>query len=363
MTMPIKKINAVNLGELEALAKERLSPMAFDYFVSGACDEITLRDNMRAYDRIQLSPHMLVDVSKRNLSTELFGQKITMPVLVAPTAFHKLAHPEGELATARAAARAGTIYTLSTLATSSVEEVAATADGTMWFQLYVYKDRSVTQSLVERAEAAGAKAIVLTVDSPILGRRERDVRNRFHLPPQLSVANLICEGLQELPSEGGESGLATYIASLYDTAFTWRDVEWLCSLTKLPVLVKGILRADDAVKSLDYGARGVIVSNHGGRQLDTVPATITVLPKIVEAIDGRVDVLIDGGIRRGTDVIKALAYGAKAVLIGRPVLWGLAIDGEEGVHCVLEMLRAELDLAMALLGCPSVAELSPDFIA
>lgn len=361
MTAPTKP-DCVNLRELEALAKERLSPMAFDYYVSGACDEITLAENERAYDRIFLAPRMLVDVSRRDLSTEILGQHASMPILVAPTAFHRLAHPDGEKATARAAAAAGTIFTLSTLSTSSIEEVAATGNGTKWFQLYVYSDRGVTQSLVERAEKERYKAIVLTVDSPMLGRRERDVRNGFHLPADLCVANLMKAGFEQLPPKERESGLAAYIATLYNTALTWKDLEWLCSLTKLPVLVKGVLRPDDALRALEHGAAGIVVSNHGGRQLDTVPATVTVLPSIVEAVAGRADVLVDGGIRRGTDVLKALALGAKAVLVGRPVLWGLATDGEQGVLRVLEMLKAELDLALVLSGCPSVKEIPRDLI-
>lgn len=352
----------VNLHELEALAKQRLPQMAFDYYVSGACDEITLSENQRAYDRIFLSPRMLVDVSRRDLGTELFGQRVEMPILVAPTAFHRLAHPEGEKATARAAAKAGTIFTLSTLSTTSIEDVAATTDGAKWFQLYVYSDKGVTKSLVQRAEASGFKAIVLTVDSPMLGRRERDVRNGFHLPPDMCVANLMADGFEKLPLKERESGLAAYIATLYNTALTWKDVDWLCSQTKLPVLVKGILRPDDALKAIDHGAKGIVVSNHGGRQLDTVPATITVLPAIAEAVAGKVDVLVDGGIRRGTDVVKALALGAKAVLIGRPLLWGLSLNGEAGVISVLEMLRQELDLALVLCGCPSVKQVSDDLI-
>jgi 4-hydroxymandelate oxidase len=352
----------VNLFELERLAQEKLAQPAFDYYVSGANDEITLRENHAAYERIRLAPHMLVDVSRRDLSTTVLGETISMPIMIAPTAFHRLAHPEGEVATAKAAGRAGTIMTLSTLANSSIEEVAAGASRPLWFQLYVYKDRKITASLVQRAEAAGYKAIVFTVDSPLLGRRERDVRNRFHLPNNLSVANLFAAGMSELPTDVPDSGLAAYIASLYDTALTWKDVDWLRSVTKLPILLKGILRADDARIAFEHGVDGIIVSNHGGRQLDTVPATIDALPAIVEAVGDKMEILIDGGVRRGTDVVKALAYGARAVLLGRPVLWGLAMNGEEGVSLVLELIRQELDLAMALSGCPTVADITPDMI-
>jgi 4-hydroxymandelate oxidase len=356
--------DAVNLHELEAMARERLAPVAFDYYISGACDEITVRENAEAFKRIQLSPRMLVDVSKRKLSTTIFGAPVSMPVLIAPTAFQRMAHPDGELATARAAMRAGTIYTMSTLSTVSIEDVAAACgdEGVRWFQLYVYKDRGITRSLVERAEAAGFKAIVFTVDSPLLGRRERDVRNAFHLPSGMNVANLVQGGMEAIPPDIEGSGLASYIASLYDTALTWEHVEWLKSVTKLPVLLKGIMRPDDAVRAIEYGASGIIVSNHGGRQLDTVPATITVLPAIADAVGGKVELFVDGGVRRGTDVLKALAYGARAVMLGRPILWGLAVGGEDGVTRVLEMVRGELDLALALSGYPSVDQVTRDVI-
>lgn len=355
-------VQAVNLHELESLAKERLPESAFDYYVSGANDEITLRENVDAYRRTFLSPRMLVDVSDRTLETTVLGQKISFPVIIAPMAFQKMAHPEGELAMTKAAGAAGTIMTLSTLATSSIEEVKEVATGPLWFQLYVYKDKAITRALVERAEQAGFAAIVLTVDSPILGRRERDVRNRFHLPPNLNVKNLMHAAYSEIPTDATGSGLAAYIASLYDTTLTWKDVEWLRGITKLPVLVKGVLRADDAERAIAHGASAIIVSNHGGRQLDTVPATITVLPGIVDVVAGRCEVLVDGGVRRGTDVVKALAYGARAVLVGRPFIWGLSLDGQPGVNYVMELLRQELDLALALAGCPSVTSISRDLI-
>lgn len=359
----LRDFSLVNLHELEARAMEYMSGAAYDYYRSGANDEITLQDNLQAYSTIRLAPRMLVDVSTRDLSTTVLGQKISMPVLIAPTAFQRMAHPDGELATTKAAGRAGTVMTLSTLANTSIEDVASVARGPLWFQLYVYKDRGITASLVNRAEAAGFKAIVFTVDSPLLGRRERDVRNRFHLPDNLSVANLLRAGMHELPTDVPDSGLAAYIASLYDTALTWKDVDWLRGITKLPIVLKGILRADDAKRAVGSGVEGIIVSNHGGRQLDTVPATITALPRIVEAVSGsNVEVLVDGGVRRGTSVMKALALGARAVLLGRPVLWGLAVGGEQGVSAVLEIVRQELDLAMALSGCPNIASITPDLI-
>jgi 4-hydroxymandelate oxidase len=238
----------------------------------------------------------------------------------------------------------------------------AAATGPVWFQLYVLRDRAITASLVQRAEAAGCKAVVLTVDMPIQGKRERDVRNRFTLPDHLSLKNFSQAGFRELPKNVAGSGLAAYVASLLDAALTWKDIEWLAGVTKLPVLVKGILRADDALRAVNHGASGIIVSNHGARQLDTTPATISVLPEIVDAVAGPVEVYVDGGVRRGIDVLKAIAYGARAVLVGRPILWGLAVGGEAGVKFVLEMLRQEFDLAMALSGCPSLAAITRDLV-
>jgi 4-hydroxymandelate oxidase len=286
-----------------------------------------------------------------------------MPILVAPTAFHKLAHEDGELASVRAAGDAGTTFILSTLSNTAIESVIAAASSPVWFQLYVYKDRGATEALVRRVEAAGARALVLTVDAPYLGRRERDVKNRFALPADLGIENLHAAGYARLPAASGDSGLAAYVADLLDPSLTWSAIEWLRSLTQLPILVKGIVRADDAARAVEHGAAGVVVSNHGGRQLDASPATISVLPRVVDAVAGRGEVYVDGGIRRGADVIKALALGARAVLVGRPVLWGLAAGGREGVATALGILRRELDLAMALCGCPDVASITRDLIA
>ncbi|HUH01442.1 MAG TPA: alpha-hydroxy acid oxidase [Kofleriaceae bacterium] len=352
----------LKVEDFEALAAEKVARFAWDYYASGADDEVTLRANRQAYQAIALYYRVLVDVSTRDLATTILGQPISMPIMVAPTAFHRLAHPDGELATRRAAAAAGTVMILSTLSNTAVEAVAAAATGPLWFQLYVYKDRGVTRGLVERVEAAGCQALVLTVDAPLLGRRERDVRNRFQLPPELSIENMLPAGLQAMPAPIGDSGLAGYFASLLDPSLSWRDLAWLRSITRLPIVVKGIVRADDAHRAVEHGAAAVVVSNHGGRQLDTSPATIEALPRIVEAIGERAEVLVDGGVRRGTDVLKALALGARAVLLGRPVLWGLALDGAAGVQQVLEMLRTELDLAMALAGCPRIADITSDLV-
>jgi 4-hydroxymandelate oxidase len=353
---------ALNLAELEAEAKAVLSKMAYDYYASGSDDEVTLGENCLAYQRMKILPRMLVDVSRRDTSTTILGAPISMPIVVAPTAFHGLADDRAEVATVKGAGRAGTIFTLSTLSNSTIEEVLSAASAPVWFQLYVFKDRAITASLVKRAEAAGAKAIVLTVDAPMLGRRERDVRNRFQLPPNLSAKNLFAAGLQDLPAGVADSGLAAYIATLFDEAVTWKDVDWLRSITKLPILVKGILRVDDAKCAVQCGVDGIVVSNHGGRQLDTVPATISVLPAIVDAVGEHCEILVDGGIRRGTDIFKALACGARAVLLGRPILWGLAVNGELGVTAVLEAMRKELDLAMALSGCPDLNSITRDMV-
>ena len=352
----------VNLFDMQKAAEGRLPQSTYDYYAGGAHDEVTLRENRAAYDRIALYFHVLADVSQRSSATTVLGEKVSMPVLVAPTAFHRLAHPEGEMATARAAGKAGTLMLVSTLSNTSIEDVAAAATGPLWFQLYIYKDRGATRDLVARVEAAGARAIALTVDAPVLGSRERDVRNRFTLPDGLDVRNLLGSGQAAVAAAEGGSGLHTYVSSFIDPAISWRDIEWLLGVTKLPLMLKGVVRADDARRAVDAGVRAVIVSNHGGRQLDTSPATIDALPHVTDAVAGRAEIYVDGGVRRGTDVVKALARGARAVLVGRPVLWGLAVGGEQGVARALEILRSELDTAMALCGCPAVSDITPDLL-
>ena len=355
-------MNPVNLEEFEKVAREKLSREAYDYFAGGANDEITLRANRASYADIVLHYPVLRDVSSRDTSVEVLGERIAFPVMVAPTAFHRLACAEGECATARAAARAGTIMVLSTLATTVIEDVAAAAAGPKWFQLYIYKDRGATADLIRRAESAGCRALVLTVDAQVWGLREADVRNNFKLPDGLTVANLTEHAKDMFPAGIPGSGLAAYVAQMLDPALSWRDFGWLREQTKLPILLKGIVRADDAERAVEHGAAGVIVSNHGGRQLDTAPATVEVLPRVVDAVAGKIPVLVDGGIRRGTDVIKALALGAQAALIGRPILWGLAADGENGAFRVLEMLKAEFDLAMALCGARRITEIDKSLL-
>jgi len=356
------KKDLVNVFDYEAAARAILPKTAYDYYRSGANDEITLHDNHAAYERIQLKPKVLIDTSKRDLTTTVLGQTVSMPIVVAPTAFHRMAHPDGEVATARAAGQAGTLMMLSTLSTSSIEEVMPEATGPVWFQLYVYKDREATLSLVDRAVSSGCTAIALTVDAQVWGRRERDIRNRFRLPKGLSIKNLMPAGREQFPDEKADSGLAAYVTWQFDPTLAWKDVAWLCSKVKVPVLLKGVLHPDDARLAIDHGAAGIIVSNHGARQLDTVPATIDALPELMEAVDGKMEVLIDGGIRRGTDVFKALALGAKAVGVGRPIIWGLAVDGEQGAKRVLDILRKDFELTMRLCGCATIDDIKKDLL-
>ncbi len=348
----------INVRDFEELAATRLEATAWDYYRGGAEDEVTLHANLAAFERVRLRPRVLVDVSSVNASTTVLGTSVSMPVLVAPTAYHCLACVDGECATAKAAGAANTLMVMSTLATRRLEDVAAAASGPLWFQLYVYRDRSVSESLVRRAETAGFKALVLTVDAPRLGTRERDVRNGFGLPPHLRMANFEDDSdLSAINGVPGASGLATHANALFDTSLTWEALSWLKGITDLPVVVKGIVTAEDAMLAVDHGADGITVSNHGGRQLDGALATLEALPNVVDAVAGRCEVYLDGGVRRGTDILKALALGARAVLVGRPILWGLAVDGADGALAVLELLRRELELAMVLAGKPSLASI------
>ncbi|MBW4560988.1 MAG: alpha-hydroxy-acid oxidizing protein [Mojavia pulchra JT2-VF2] len=356
----------INLFEYENLASQHLSQMALDYYNSGAWDEVTLRDNRAAFERVKLLPRMLVDVSDRNLNTSILGEPLQLPLLIAPMAFQCLAHPDGEVATAIAAASAGVGMVLSTLATKSIEEVATVQqnfpNALQWFQLYIHKDRGLTRALVERAKTAGYKALCLTVDAPILGRRERDRRNEFSLPPGLHAANLATISRLDIPYEQGESGLFTYFTQQLNPALTWKDLAWLQSICPLPLVIKGILRKDDAVRAVECGAKAIIVSNHGGRQLDGAIASLDALAEIVAVVDGRAEVLLDGGIRRGTDILKAIALGAKAVLIGRPVLWGLALAGTAGVSHIISLLEDEFSVAMALSGCAKLQDIDSTLV-
>ncbi|EFJ37710.1 hypothetical protein SELMODRAFT_402239 [Selaginella moellendorffii] len=356
----------VNVDEYEDLARVKMPKMYYDFYAGGAEDKWTLRENRSAFSRIRIRPQVLVDVSHTDLTTSVLGLKIACPIMVAPTALHKLAHPEGELATARATAAANTVMVVSTSSSHTIEEIADTGPGIRFFQLYIF-NKVRAMELVARAEKAGYKAIVLTVDTPILGRREDDLRNRLVLPPDVSMK--LIDGIGEQHSQPTEPGssLAAVASEYKDKSITWKDVQAFMKLTKLPFLLKGILTKEDALKAIDICVDGIIVSNHGGRQLDHVPATISVLEEVaitrnscyvVAAAAGRCPVFVDGGIRRGTDVFKALALGASGVFVGRPVLFGLAIDGEQGVKKVLDMLKDELRTTMVIAGCPTLAHIN-----
>lgn len=354
MTQPI------NLQEIETIAQTKISSTFWDYYSSGAGDEVTLKRNIEAFNNYEILPKVLVDVSQRNLTTTILGQSISMPILIAPTAFQCLAHPEGEIATAKAAEKGETIMILSTMSTKSLEEVAQNQTQSLrWFQLYIHKDRELTKSLIKRAEIAGYQALCMTVDAPLIGKREADLRNQFQLPKHLTLANL---SNLKLPDIKEESALFAYFQQQMDASITWQDIEWLKTITNLPILLKGILRGYDAKMACKIGVNGIIVSNHGGRQLDGAVASIDALSDVINAVEGQIEVLMDGGIRRGIDVLKCLALGAKAVLIGRPILWGLGMNGEAGVSYVLSLLKQELDLAMALSGCAEIDAINNSLI-
>jgi len=355
-------VEFTNLLGLEEMARAKVPRAIFDYIAGGAEDEVTLRRNREAFGRWALRPRVLMDVSKRDTKTVLLGERVSMPVCVAPTSFHALVHPEGEVATARGAAAAETILIASTISTKPLEEVAAAADAPRWFQLYVYRDRAVTEELVARAVKAGYKVLCLTADTPVLGRRERDERNAFTLPPGFGIANLKGAGLDGMPEVEHGSAFAKYVTDLLDSSLTWEDVDWLKSISPLPLVIKGIMTAEDAVLAVEHGAAGIVVSNHGGRQLDSTLGSLDALPDVVAAVRGRIEVYLDGGIRRGTDVLKALALGAKAVLVGRPILWGLALGGADGVRAVLDELHTELDTAMALAGRANVKDIDASLV-
>jgi len=346
----------LNVADYARAARCRLPKDVCDYYEGGALDEITLRENAAAWQRLKLWYRVLARVGPRELTTTVLGQPVSMPILVAPTAFHKLACQEGEIAMAKAAKAAGTLFILSSLSNTAMESVFAHAASPRWFQLYIYKDREITLELVQRAEAAGAEAIVLTVDAPGLGTRERDTRNRFRLPDGLTVENLAPLGKGNFPKVKG-SGLAAYVRANFKQDLGFDDLDWLSRSTRLPVVVKGVIRGDDARRAVDHGAKAVVVSNHGGRQLDTAPATCEALPQVVDALAGGCEIYVDGGIRRGSDVLKAIALGARAVLVGRAILWGLCVAGEQGAVQVLEILRRELDEAMLLSGCTKLSDI------
>ena len=352
----------LSVHDYHRAARGELPKEVLDYFEGGALNEITLRENIAGWGRLKLYYHVLAGIGERDLRTTILGQSISMPIGVAPTAFHKLATETGEIATAKAAKKARTLFVLSSLSSTPMESVFPEAGSPRWFQLYIYKDREITGELVRRAEAAGAEAIALTVDAPGLGTRERDMRNRFTLPQGLTVANVVPLGKGHLPEVRG-SGLAAYVHDNFKSDLGFEDLDWLCGWTRLPVVVKGVCRADDARRAAEHGAKALVVSNHGGRQLDTAPATCDALPYVVDAVGDLCEVYVDGGLRRGSDVLKAIALGARAVLVGRPILWGLSVGGEEGAINVLEILRRELDEAMLLCGCAKLSEIGRSLLA
>ncbi|HZA57572.1 MAG TPA: alpha-hydroxy acid oxidase [Solirubrobacterales bacterium] len=350
-------IEPVNIADLEHLASERLEPGPHGYFAGGAGDERTLRRNVEAYEDWELWPRVLVDVSELDTGIDLMGGRMELPVLVAPVAFQKLVHPEGELAMARAAEAAGTVMCLSTIATCGPTEVAAgCGGGRRWMQLYCFRDRAITRALLDEAVDSGFEAVLLTVDAPYAGKRERDLRTGFEVPAEMTAPAV-------KKASGGRDLTIQEVFGLVDPSLAWEDLAELAEASELPILVKGLVRADDAELAVEHGAAGVVVSNHGGRQLDNAPATIDALPEVADAVGGRAPVLVDGGIRRGTDIAVALALGADAVLAGRPCLWGLAADGQAGAERALGILRDELRLALALLGCASPAAVTRSHVS
>ncbi|XP_043927424.1 hydroxyacid oxidase 2-like [Protopterus annectens] len=348
----------VCLTDYEDYAREHLPKATWDYYAAGADECCTRDDNLLAYKRIRLRPRMLRNVSVTDTRTTILGSEVSCPVGIAPTAFHCLAWPEGELSTARASEAMKICYITSTYSTCSVEEIAAAApNGLRWFQLYVYRNRKLSEQLIQRVEKLGFKALVLTVDVPYPGKRREDIRNNFKLPPHLKVKNL--DSSFEESNSPEEYGVPV---QTLDPSISWKDIHWLQSVTHLPIVIKGILTKEDAELAVEHGVQGIIVSNHGGRQLDGAPATIDALSEIVDTVQGRIEVYLDGGIRTGCDVLKALALGAKCVFIGRPVVWGLSYKGEEGVRDILQILNDEFRLSMALSGCRDVTEVNSSLI-
>ena len=348
----------VNIFEYEEIARERIEKGHYDFIAGGATDEITIRRTRAVFDSIMLRPRMMVDVDQRSMATTVLGQEIALPVMLDPAGNHSAAHPEAEIATVKAAGAAGTLMVLSSHSSRTLEDVAASASGPLWFQQYFFKDRGLTLEMAARAEEAGYSAICMTLDAKIKPKRERNIRNDYvggDSPnyAQLDLGTHTWKFAADAPA--GPSDIR-------DVAATWDDLDWFASNIRLPVVVKGIMAGEDGRLSAENGAKGVIVSNHGGRYLDTTPATIEVLPEVVRAVDGNAEVYLDGGIRRGTDIFKALALGARSVLMGRPLFWGLAVDGEAGVKAVLDLLRDELDATMGMCGCPDVDSISSAMI-
>ena len=377
---------AANVDDLRKLAKRRLPVGVFDYIDGGAEDEVTLRRNVEAYKKVSFKPRVLRDMANIDTSTSLFGRRLAFPLVLAPTGFTRIAHSQGELAVVRAATRAGVPFTLSTMATRSIEECASVAesDTRLWFQIYTWRDRSVVENLVKRAEAAGFEAVCLTVDTAVLGRRERDVRRGFTLPPEVGPGTIIdglknpswtwdflkadpirfanVEGITAIDGSTAVD-LAEHMKSQFDPGLSWNDVEWLRSIWKGPILIKGIQTVEDALIAVDSGVEAIAISNHGGRQLDGAPAPFDLLPEVAEAVHGRLEIICDGGARRGSDIVKAVSLGANAVMAGRPYLYALGACGESGVDHVLELLHEGVERTMALTGAASVDDLTEELIS
>jgi 4-hydroxymandelate oxidase len=353
---------AINLADFEKLAKKRLPKSVWEHVAGGSGDEITLRENIAAFARLTIVPRVLRDVTERKLGCTVLGQPIAFPVLLAPVACLRRFHPQGELAAAKAAADAGTISVVSTGACYEFKEIAKSGRGAVWLQLYAYRDKAVTKGLVQGAEAAGYKAICVTVDVPVDGNRERDIRNNYFYPREMLYRNLKGLGVKGLSRNMDDRALLAFADRELRVALTWEYLEWLKSITKLPILLKGILSPSDAVQAVSAGINAIIVSNHGGRQLDGAPASIDALPGIAAAVQGRADLLLDSGVRRGTDVFRAIALGAKAVLVGRPYAYALAADGERGVARALNIIRHEFSTTMALAGCAQVSQIDSSFL-
>ena len=345
----------VNVSDFQKLAAAKLPKATYDYITTGSADELTLRENVTAFRRVRILPPLLTGVETADASATVLKQATRMPILLAPVAGQQMYHRQGGVGAARAAGVMGSIYCMSSSVGSSIEEIAAAGDGTKWFQLYVPKDRIVAKQLVQRAERAGFRAIILTVD---LGEwKDADRRNRFALPKAVLVKHLRDVGFHQISDAMSYEEILAFNAQAWDLGLKWEFFDWLRSVTRLPLLIKGVLRREDAERAVSIGLDGIIVSNHGGRRLDGMPASLEMLPEIVDAVQGRAEVLMDGGVRRGTDVFIALALGARAVLIGRPYAWALAADGENGVQKVLELLRDEFLNAMVATGCATVADI------
>ncbi len=348
------------IDDFEMIARERLSQMTFAYYAGGAGDERTLSRNRAAWEALSIWYRVMIDVSKRSPATTMLNMPLSFPLLAAPTALHKMAHRDGEVATARACGTAGIPMVVSSLSTTSIEEICAASSSPILFQLYIGQDRGFLGELVHRVERAGCVALQLTVDTPVWGLREREMKTGFHVPQGMGIVNLQRSGADANGHTG--VGMAQTLGWTITPSLCWKDLEWLCGLTRLPVMVKGICRADDALTAVRCGAKGIVVSNHGGRQLDGAPPTAEALPRIAQAVASRVPVVVDGGIRHGGDILKALALGATAVQIGRPILWGLATAGEHGARRVIDILSSDFDRVMALAGCPTIASITHDLL-